>query len=118
MATFDSTNSQIAVIPVDTDIPWYFYRISISSTVYTLRLRFNSRMKRWILDIADAQNGSLITSLPLLVARNLNSRFVETNLPVGIFFCVDNTGQDNQPTRFSFGLTHSLLYLDPTSTTF
>jgi hypothetical protein len=109
---------ELAKIPVDTDLPWFIYRISLSSTLYTLRFRFNSRMNRWILDIANSQDSSLITSIPLLILRDLNTRFVTPGLPAGGFFCVDDTVSNSQPTRLSFGTTHTLWYYDTTGTTF
>lgn len=53
----------------------------------------------------------------MLILSDLTFQFKNTfpALPVGQFFVVDNTGADEQPTLYSFGTTHSLIYGDPTS---
>jgi hypothetical protein len=106
----------VTVFPVPTqqNLPWYITRISLSGTVYTLRFRYNSRMQRWILDIADASNNDLINGLPILINQNVNGQYVITGLPPGFFFAIDTTQQDMQPTLNSFGTINSLFYSDPT----
>jgi hypothetical protein len=110
--------SELVTIPVGNDLPWYYFAIGLAGVQYTLRFRFNTRMSRWVMDIADAENNDLLTSLPLLIGRNLAGQYSSIpNLPAGTFFVVDETGQNSQPTRYSFGTTHTLYYLDPTATT-
>lgn len=104
----------IAQIPATNDVPWYNFKVTLSGTLYTLRFRFNTRMNRWILDLADAQNNDILNSLPMLINRNMNGRFVTPDLPPGFLFCTDDTNQGTQPTRYSFGKDHSLFYFDPT----
>lgn len=70
-------------------------------------------MTRWIMDIHDANDNDILDGIPLLITRNLTGRFSISNLPVGLFFVVDTPGSNNQPTRYSFGTTHSLAYYDP-----
>lgn len=101
-------------IPARNDLPWYSFKISLSGVVYTLRFRFNTRMQRWIMDIADPSNNDILDGIPLLIGRDLSGQYVIDGLPVGISFCSDDTNQDTQPTRFSFGTDHSLVYGDPT----
>lgn len=96
------------------DLPWYRFNVTLTGVVYTVRLRFNSRMNRWILDLADPSNNDILVGLPVLIQRNLASQYVITGLPSGPLFCNDNTGQNNQPTQFSFGISHTLYYIDPT----
>ncbi len=100
-------------IPARNDVPWYRFTIALSGVVYTLRFRFNVRMQRWILDIADSSNKNIIVGLPVLVSRNLFGRFVIDGLPPGSMFVDDLTNKDSQPGRFSFGLEHVLVYAEP-----
>lgn len=109
--------NELVIMPTFTDTPWYKYKIVLSQVLYTLHFRFNSRMDRWIMDISDAINNDILTSIPLLINHNVTGRFSITNLPPGYFFCLDDTNQDTQPTQFSFGPTHTLWYSDPTGTT-
>lgn len=101
-------------IPVQTNLPWYKFKISLSSIVYTLRLRYNTRTTLWMLDIADASDSTLVSAMPVLVARNMNGQYVVAGLPVGTFFCTDDTGDGSEPTQFTLGLDHTLFYADPT----
>lgn len=102
-------------IPLKSDFPWYSFQTTLSGTLYTLTARYNVRSQRWMLDIGDASNNPILTGLPILVNRNINQQYVVSGAPVGYFFCVDNTQQENQPTRNSFGNTHELFYADPTT---
>jgi hypothetical protein len=83
----------------------------MSDVIFTIRMRYNTRMQRWILDIADPANATILAGLPLLVERNVAGQYVMAGLPDGTIFVSDNTNQDEQATRDSFGLTHSLLYV-------
>lgn len=102
------------LLPARNDIPWYTFKITLSGLIFTLRFRYNVRMQRWIMDIADASDQDIINGLPLLILRNLSGRFVLATLPPGIIFVTDDTNQGTQPTRYSFGTTHTLFYADPT----
>lgn len=102
------------IVPARNDLPSYRFKINLSGAIFTLRLRYNSRMDRWILDIADPTNNDILNGLPILVERDLAGRFVISGLPLGTFFATDDTGEGSQPTRYSFGTTHTLYYADPT----
>lgn len=106
MATFS--------VPARNDLPWYNFTIILTGAVYTLTIRYNPRMDRWIMNIADSSGNDLVVGLPLLIGRNINGRFVALSLPPGIFVAQDNTNQDTQPTRYSFGIDHTLFYADGT----
>ena len=66
------------------------------------------------MDIADASNNDILVGIPLLIERDLTGQYVVSGLPPGVLFAVDETNQDGQPTRFSFGLESTLVYSDPT----
>ncbi len=98
------------ILPTRNDLPWYRFKVTLDNIIYTLRFRYNTRMQRWIMDIADGSNVDLITGLPVLLERNIAGQYVVSGIPVSVFFVVDNTNQGTQPTRLSFGTTHSLWY--------
>lgn len=110
-------NASYTILPLGNALPWYSFRTSLTQVIYTLRLRYNTRMARWILDIADAQNNDIINSLPILIERNINQQYVISGLPSGMLFSTDTTGDESQPVRNSFGIDHLLWYFDPTGTT-
>lgn len=95
-------------------LPWYKFTNTLSGIVYTLRFRFNTRMSRWLLDIADAADNDILVGIPVLIQRDLSGQYVIEGLPPGVLFAVDDTNQDTQATRLSFGLDHSFIYSDPT----
>lgn len=110
--------TELVTIPVGNDVPWYFFKIGLSGVQYTLTFRYNTRMTRWVMDIADASNVPILSSMPLLLGQSLTGRFTGLpGVPVGTFFVLDDTGQGAQPTRYSFGTTHRLMYLDPLAIT-
>lgn len=106
---------QISVVPLRNDLPAYFFKVSLTNVVYTIRARYNTRMQRWIIDIADSANNDIINGLAILLRTSLESQYVIPGLPAGALICEDNRNNiQEQPTRNSFGTTHSLLYVDPT----
>lgn len=105
------------IIPINTTFPWNFIRISLSTITYTLTFRYNSRSSRWIMDIADGSNNIILSGIILLINQDLTYQYKTAiaNLPIGTFFVLDNTNENTQPTQYSFGITHSLIYQDPNS---
>lgn len=105
----------ISTVPLRNDLPNYKFKVNLSNTIYSLQLRYNPRMSRWIMDINDSQNNPILSGVVLKIQTNLTGQYVTLPLPAGSFICLDNTQQGNQPTQFSFGLTHSMYYVDPTT---
>jgi hypothetical protein len=102
----------VYTIPARKDVPYYKFKITLAKTSYTLNFRFNGRMNRWILDINDVANNQIMSGIPILILRNLFNQYPELNLPNGIIFATDDTGKDTQPTMYSFGLDHTLWFVD------
>lgn len=104
MATF-------LVYPTNVTYPWYQFRTALSGVVYTITLRYNPRMQRWIMDIADASNNPIQMGLPVLINRSVAGQYVTVGLPPGATFATCDTAAPlTQPSRFSFGTTHTLFY--------
>lgn len=101
------------LIPARNDLPWYQFKITLSGVIYTLVFRYNNRMQRWILDVSDPSGNPIITGLVVLIGRFITAQYVTLALPPGPLFAIDNTGQDSQPTVYSFGVQNSLAYGDP-----
>ncbi len=97
-------------VPTRNDVPWYKFTLTLSGQVYTLRFRYNTRMSRWIMDIADSSNNDLLVGIPVLIERDMTGQYVFVTLPSGTFFAMDVTNQGNQPTRYSFGIDAALIY--------
>lgn len=102
------------VVPLVNSLPFYKFRATFSGTLFTLYIRYNGRMQRYIMDVLDPSENPIVNGLPLLINRNIAGQYVSLALPEGIFFASDDTGQSNQPTQYSFGTDHTLWYEDPT----
>lgn len=105
----------IYLTPIQANLPWYFFSTTLSGNTYILRLRYNSRMQRWVMDIADAANNTIIAGMVLLINRNANGQYVAAGVPPGVFFAYDDSSQGTEATEFSFSIDHSLNYIDPTT---
>lgn len=103
----------LLTVPARNDLPWYKFKITLSSTIYTLHFRYNTRMQRWMLDVNDPSDNQIISGLPILIQRDVIGQYATFALPPGIIFATDDTNQDTQPTQFSFGTDHTLWYRDP-----
>src|SRR4249920_2633608 len=95
------------ILPARNDLPWYNIKDTLSGVLYTLRFRYNTRMQRWIMDIADPSNNNILNGIPLLILRDAVGQYVIVGLPVGTIFSTDDTNQNTQPTRYSYGTDHT-----------
>lgn len=102
-------------VPLGNALPWYTFRITFSSAIYTMEVRYNTRMNRWVVNINDPSNNPILEGIVLLIERNLTGQYPTLALPPGIFFVSDDTGQGTEPTQFSFGTDHTCWYEDPNS---
>lgn len=101
-------------IPTSASQTWYVQTVTLSGVTYRLELRYNTRMQRWILNILDAGDTPILMGQPLLINRNLTGQYTQLSLPEGTMFCVDDSGNNLQPTLASFLIDHAIIYLDPT----
>lgn len=107
--------ASVFTVPARNDLPYYKFKIPLSGTIFTLAFRYNGRMQRWILDINDPSGNQIMSGIPIVISRDLFGQYVTLPLPLGPLFASDDTGQDTQPTQFSFGLDHTFWYEDPNS---
>lgn len=99
-------------IPLRKDIYDYIQQVTLDGVVYTLGLRYNARMDRWVLDIKDAADDDLVIGLPLLNGVPLSYKWIGTmtGLPPGNFLLVDETDQDRSPGKDDLGDDLKLVY--------
>lgn len=102
-------------LPIDDVLPAYTFQIDLEENLYLFTFRFNLRMNRWVMDIADEDEVVIIQGIKLLINQNLLRHYVMDNLPPGIFLLVDESGNDAQPDRFNFGNDVKLLYQESTT---
>lgn len=104
---------EVFTLPMRNDLPWYEFKVDLTDVIYTLTVRYNSRMGRWLMDLKDASGTAIVAGVPLLIEVDLFSRFGRAALPAGIIVPIDDTLDQVDPVRNSFGNTHSVLYVDP-----
>lgn len=80
-------------IPTKSDQVDYNYNLDIAGTTYFLRFRYNSRMKRYMLDILDLDKTVIIAGLPILSSVPTIEDYVDIRLPAGVILPFDNEGQ-------------------------
>lgn len=110
--------TELVSIPLGNTSPWFNFSIILSNIQFVFYLRFNTRMSQWILDINNPHVVPILSGIPLLTNRNLITRFSgQTGVPPGTLFVTDDTGAGLDPSRYSFGVSHTLWYLDPLAVT-
>jgi hypothetical protein len=100
-------------LPLVNNLTWYQFRVTLSGAIYTLNIRYNTRMARWTMDIEDSAANVILAGVTLLINRDLTGQYLYLSIPPGVFFALDNTNTDTEPTQFSFGTTNSFVYGDP-----
>lgn len=100
-------------IPLDQEMPWYSFTVTLDLASYILEVVFNSRSGIWLMNIYDVAQNPLLMSIPLLVRRDLTRSYHTLNIPKGAFVALDDAGDGSQPGLSSFLLDHTLYYVSP-----
>jgi len=103
----------LLTIPLRNDLPFYSFSITLTGVTYQLEFLYNTRSSRWIMSIYDSVGNPILSGITLVIGRNLTGQYRYLDIPAGVFFVVDNTSQQQQPTLLSFGTTHVMYYIDP-----
>lgn len=103
----------VLTLPFRNDLPWYKFRTSFSGTNYLVHVRYNVRSNRYIMDLNDPSDNPILVGIPVLISRNLTGQYPTLSIPPGIFVAKDDSGKGTQPTQFSFGVDHTMFYIDP-----
>lgn len=93
----------------------YSQVVTLSEQRYTLVLRFNTRMGRWILDIADGIGTPIVQGIAMLALRNLASQYTTLAVPPGVLFCYNAKSPFVDPSLASFLTDTQFLYSDPST---
>lgn len=95
--------------------PYYSYTIDLSSETFTLTFRYSTRSEIYVMDIEDAEENSLIRSVPLVPTYPLLQQYSLPS-PLGEFILIpiERTGLEGSavqdPRRVD--KTHLLVYTD------
>lgn len=93
----------ILELPVRSDIPSFEFKQELEGVVYTLKFKWNERMARWLMSIADEVGEDLLAGIPVQTNVDIKGRFKQSTLPPGLFLSYDNSGAARNPDRDTFG---------------
>lgn len=100
----------IITIPARSDLPAYEFRFDLDDSVFTLSFRYNSRMKKWLMDIKTQSGDPLRMGIPLLTAVRLLPKQRPSTFPKGDFLMIHETGLYIDSEREEIGEIIKLFY--------
>lgn len=100
-------------IPTSTSNVHYTQSVQLSGVIYQLEMRYNTRMQRWVLNVADVIGRNIICGIVMLTGRNLVGQYKTLSLPPGTLFCHRDGQTPLEPTLGSFLVDTRFLYADP-----
>lgn len=99
-------------LPVRSDLPAFSFKAELDLVVYTFDFRFNERFDCWVMDVSSETGDPILMGIPVQTEVDITSRFLDERLPPGQFVVLDETGNQRDPDRISFGNEVKLFYLD------
>lgn len=105
--------SSPVLVPVDTTLGFYSERVALDGISYILSFRYNARMDRWLLDVADSSGNPILYGCPILESWPVLSRFRGKipGLPQGPLVALDQSGTGQDPTEKTLGASVPLFYV-------
>lgn len=97
-------------IPTRSDLPAFSQKIELDGTVFTLKMRYNERYERWILDILTQEETPIRVGIVMLTNIPLLFQYSEALLPPGEFICLHKDGISDNAKRDDLGDTVNLYY--------
>lgn len=85
------------------------FQISLSGTLYTVRLYWNNLNQYWILDLSDASGNAIVQGVPLVSGALLLSQYKYLGLPGDLFVQVSDD-PNAVPGFTDLGVTSQLYY--------
>jgi len=88
-------------------------RTALGGASFTLTIRYNARMDRWLMDVADSNGMTLLSGQPILTGWTVFGTFFNKipGLPSGAMVAVDLTGNGADPTEFTLGGNVPIFYI-------
>lgn len=98
-------------LPLRSDFKAYNFQVDLDGQTYTLRFRFNTRMGRWIMDIADAAGVDILTGVVVLTNLPLTDQYLHLEaMPQGRFIAIDETGENKDAGENDLGNDVKVVY--------
>lgn len=84
-------NTFFTRIPLQKDLFNYEFSTILNNTIYIIRVYYNRRSFKWLIDIKDENNDPIVMSIPLLIGSQLTKRFVNEKLEDAKYLFIYNT---------------------------
>lgn len=99
-------------IPLSNDVQNYKFTITLRGTVYTIRIRYNYRMSRWIMDIRTVDDEAIVSGLPLLLGADILLNYKsKAELPEGVFIMANFKDQYTEIDKTALGVDGFLNFI-------
>ena len=93
--------------PTRSERPAFRFRTRLDGAYYVFRLAWNSRYRRWYLDIADIAGNVAVTGLAVVVGHDLLAAVPGTYRPPGQLYVTDDSGAGRLPGLTGWRRGHS-----------
>lgn len=100
----------ILQIPVDNLDYDQQFSVELDGVVYRMRICWNDRFGRYVLDLSDEFGTLLVGGIPLLAGESLLTPYTDQAVPPGDLYLFDASGNDNEATQENFGESVFLMY--------
>lgn len=97
-------------IPVTNASASHKFICKIDDKVFTLRIRWNTRFERWMMDIMSEDETPILMGTPLHIDSDLIGRFRSLSLPQGLMILFDTTEKIIEADRQALGDKALLLF--------
>jgi hypothetical protein len=98
-------------IPID-PAPDTSQQTELDGVTYSFRFRWSERAACWHMDLRTLEGAAIATSVRLVSGFPLLRRVVGPAAPPGELYCIDQTGQDEDPTLDGLGSRFGLFYVE------
>jgi len=100
-------------LPVRSDFKAYSFQVNLDGQVYEIKIRFNTRVGRWYINIKDTSGNEILSGIKLLTNIPLIGQYQSlANLPPGEFMCIDETGYNKDAGINDLGNDVKLVYIE------
>lgn len=102
----------LLTLPITNDTFNYQFRTVLDDVVYTIEIRYNERINRWILSLSDSEGVSLVTGKIILLNGVSWINFKADNIPKGFLLTLNVKDSNIEPELSNFGKDVLLTYIE------
>jgi len=99
-------------IPLPQGLPQFVQQVPLDGRTYTLRFHWNEREESWYMELADAEDVTIIAARKLVANWPLLHRRPDERKPPGELFVIDATGPGVDPGLQDLDQRVQLQYFD------